>query len=81
MFSIYELCGIHILWTLLHYIASNLYPMFCAELGIIGFIKSIFITQTPYCIALRWLIYNGGNAINHMWTSIAIWVAAKIISK
>jgi len=79
--AIYEPAGAFILWIIIHYIASNLYPMFCAELTFLGFIKSMFVAQTPHCIALRWVIYNGGIAINTMWVSIAFWVTTKMLKK
>jgi len=47
----------------------------------LGFIKSIFVAQAPHCIALRWIIYNGGLAINSMWVSIGIWVTTKMLKK
>lgn len=78
---IYEVSGIFILWIIVHYNASNLYPKFCAELSMFGFIKSIFVAQSPHCIALRWIIYNGGLAINSMWVSIALWITTKIFKK
>lgn len=79
--AIYEAAGAFILWIIIHYIASNLYPKFCAELTLIGFIKSIFVAQAPHCIALRWIIYNGGIVINSMWISIAFWVTTKMLKK
>ena len=78
--NIYDIAGIFILWIILHYAASNLYPTLCADLSIFGFIKSIFIAQSPHCIALRWVIYNGGNVINSMWVSIALWFTTKVFS-
>ena len=79
--TIYEVSGIYIFWILIHYIAANLYPMYCAEYGIIGFMKSIFIAQTPHCIAMRWVIYNGGIMINSMWISLSVWIVSKIVLK
>ena len=79
--TIYEVAGIFTLWIIIHYIASNLYHRFCAELSIVGFVKSIFLAQAPHCIALRWIIYNGGLAINSMWLSIALWITTKVFKK
>jgi hypothetical protein len=75
---VFDITGVFILWIVLHFIAANLYPIFCAELSIFGFVKSIFVAQTPHCIALRWVIYNGGNSINSMWISLGLWITAKI---
>jgi hypothetical protein len=79
--AIYQVAGIFILWIIIHYIASNLYPKFCAELTFLGFIKSMFVAQAPHCIALRWIIYNGGIAINSMWISIALLITTKMLKK
>jgi hypothetical protein len=77
--SLYEVAGVFILWICLHYIAANLYPHYCAESCVSGFIKSIFVAQAPHCIAMRWVIYHGGIAINSMWISIAIWFSSKLL--
>ena len=76
---IYDVAGIFILWIIIHYVSANLYSNFCAELTVYGFVKSIFVSQTPHCIAMRWIIYNGGNAINSMWISFALWITTKFI--
>jgi hypothetical protein len=77
--NILEIVGIYILWIILHFVCSNLYPQFCAEVSLIGFIKSIFVVETPHCIAMRWIIYNCGNIIHDMWTSIGIWISGKLL--
>jgi len=74
-----EVIGIYILWIILHYVSANLYPYFCAELGIWGFIQSIFVAESPHCIAMRWMIYNGGNVIHVMWISLGVWIVGKIL--
>jgi hypothetical protein len=79
--SVYEVTGVFILWITLHFIASNLYQKFCAELTLLGFIKSVFVAQGPHCIALRWVIYNGGMVINNMWISIGIWFTGKLLKQ
>ena len=76
---IYEVAGIFILWIIIHYVAANLYARFCAELSLFGFVKSIFVAQAPHCIAMRWVIYNGGIIINSMWISISIWFTTKLL--
>ena len=74
----FDVAVIILIWISLHYLAANIYPKFCAEFTAIGFIKSIFVATSPYCIALRWIIYNGGASINMMWTSIGIWITGKV---
>lgn len=76
--NVFDFAGIFILWIVLHFIAANLYSKFCAVWSPFGFIESIFVAQTPYCIAMRWIIYNGGNTINSMWVSIGLWITGKI---
>ena len=77
---LYGISGSFILWIVIHYAAANLYPHFCAETTLFGFIKSIFVANTPHCVALRWVIYNGGNIINAMWSSIALWTTATLFN-
>lgn len=79
--TIHEVTGFYILWIIIHYVASNLYHRFCTELTVVGFIKSVFVAQAPHCIALRWVIYNGGLAINNMWIYIGVWFTSKLLTK
>jgi len=79
--TVYEVTGVFVLWICLHYISANIYPYYCAETGFTGFIKSVFVAQAPHCIALRWVIYHGGIAINSMWITIAIWFSSKLLRK
>lgn len=76
-----EICGIYILWILLHYIASHLYIQFCVPLTIRGFLMAPFLTPTPHCQALRWAIYTGANAINSMWAVLGVWMCSKLLFK
>jgi hypothetical protein len=77
---IFDVAGIYILWIVIHFICANLYPRFCAELSILGFIKSIFVAEAPHCVAMRWVIHNGGNVIHTMWLAIAVWLTGKFLS-
>ena len=74
----FNIAVIIIIWITLHYAAANIYPKLCAELTPIGFIKSIFVATSPHCIALRWIIYNGGSSINMMWASLGIWITGNL---
>jgi len=74
----FKASGIYIMWICLHYFASQLYIKFCTPTTIIGFLLSPFLTSTPHCQALRWIIYNGGIIINNMWVILATWVCANI---
>jgi sulfite exporter TauE/SafE len=77
----FNIAGVVIIWIGLHYVTANLYPKFCAELSFIGLIKSIFVATSPYCTAMRWIIYNGGANISTMWASIGLWVTGNVFKK
>ena len=74
-----NIAGFFLIWIILHFIAANLYARFCAELSFLGLIKSIFIAEAPHCMALRWVIYNGGSVIHSMWLSLGVWLSGKIL--
>jgi len=76
-----DVLGIYVLWIVIHYICANLYPQFCAENSFWGFIKSVFVSESPHCIAMRWVIYNSGNIIHNMWLSVGVWFSGKLIAK
>ena len=71
--------GIYLLWIILHYFASHLYIRFCVPQTIIGFLISPFLTATPHCQGLRWVVYNGGNFINNMWVVLGTWICSNIL--
>jgi hypothetical protein len=75
---VFRSTSIYILWILLHYTAAHLYANWCAPVGWIGFISSPFLVASPQCKALRWIIYNGGNAIDFMWISLGVWLVSKL---
>ena len=76
---IIKISGIYVLWILLHYTASQLYIKYCTPEGMIGLLMSPFLTSTPHCQGLRWLIYNGAIMINHMWLIIGTWFCANLL--
>jgi len=73
-----KLCGIYLLWILLHFTASHLYINLCVPKTIVGFIMSPFMISTPHCQGLRWVVYNAANTINHMWILIGAWIYSMI---
>ena len=75
-FSVY---GIYLLWILLHFGATHLYVEYCVPKSWFGLLTSPFLTSTPQCQGLRWIINNGGNQINSMWISIGSWIYIKLI--
>ena len=76
---IINVCGIYLLWICLHYFASHLYVKFCVPNNIMGFLMSPFMTATPHCQGLRWLIYNAANMINNMWIILGTWICSTVL--
>ena len=74
-----ELCGIYVMWIILHYVCTHLYVSWCTPLTIIGFLLSPFIVPAPHCQAFRWVIVNGSNSITTMWCTLGAWIAKKIV--
>ena len=74
-----NIAGIYLLWILLHYTASHMYIKFCVPSDLTGFLISPFLTSTPHCQGLRWLIYNGATMINNMWMVIGAWICANLL--
>jgi hypothetical protein len=76
---IINISGIYILWIGLHYFASHLYTKLCTPNTIIGFLTAPFLTTTPHCQGLRWVVYNSANFINNMWVVFGTWLCSKTL--
>ena len=74
-----KISGIYLLWICLHYVASHLYITICVPSTIFGFIMSPFMTATPHCLGLRWIVYNAANMINNMWLVLGAWICSTIL--
>ena len=74
-----EIVGVYVLWIVLHTIAANLYPVFCANMSFVGMIMSIFQAPSYQCIGLRWIINNGSCTITQMWSVFGTWIIGKLI--
>jgi len=74
-----KIAGMYLLWILLHYTASHLYVKLCVPCDLTGFLISPFLTSTPHCQGLRWLIYNGATMINNMWVVLGTWFCANLL--
>jgi hypothetical protein len=74
-----SLYGIYFIWTMLHFFASHLYIKLCVPLTFIGLVSSPFMTATPHCQGLRWIIFNGANIINNMWIFVGSWVSSVLL--
>ena len=75
----FSVSRIYLLWIFLHYIASHSYVKFCTPNTISGFIISPFLTSSPHCNGLRWVINNGSNVINNMWLLLGTWLGSCFI--
>jgi hypothetical protein len=74
-----KVSGIYLLWIFLHYIASQLYIELCVPKSIMGFLISPFMTATPQCQGLRWVVYNAANIINNMWILLGTWICSTLL--
>jgi hypothetical protein len=80
IFFIFNVAGIYFLWIFLHYIASHFYVKLCVPDNLIGFLLSPFMTTTPHCQGLRWIIYNAASVINNMWLLLGSWICSTILN-
>lgn len=76
---IIKVSGVYLLWIFLHFCASYLYTKLCVPTTFVGLLMSPFLTATPHCQGLRWVIYNGANIINNMWLIVGTWLCANIM--
>jgi len=74
-----NITGIYIVWILLHYVASQLYIKLCVPMTVVGFLLSPFMTATPHCQGLRWIVYNAANIINNMWIILGAWIMSNVL--
>ena len=65
---------IYIGWIIAHYIAPHAYVKFCVPPTWTGFFMSPLNASSPQCIAIRWIIYKGGNHIVMMWVLAGLWM-------
>ena len=75
---IFSVTGVYLLWICLHYFASHLYVKMCVPNTVIGFIMSPFMTATPHCQGLRWVVYNAAHMINNMWIICGSFICSTI---
>ncbi len=58
------------MWTCLHYTASHLYTRLCTPWTLSGFLFSPFVTVSPHCMALRWMVATGSDRLNLVWITL-----------
>lgn len=76
---IFGVSGIYLAWICLHYFATHLYVKFCVPITVMGFFLSPFMTATPHCQGLRWVVYNAANMINNMWIICGTWICSTLL--
>lgn len=78
-YQAFQATNIYLFWIFLHYVSGQMYAYYCTPEDLHGFIVSPFLASSPHCKALRWTLYNGGNAIDNMWIILATWLCSKVI--
>jgi hypothetical protein len=73
-----EVFGIYLLWITLHWLSSELYGRLCIGRTVYEFLMSPFVAPMPHCVALRWVIYNGGKMIEVMWIVLGKWLIEQL---
>ena len=68
----------YLAWITAHYVAAHTYARYCTASSVWGFVSSPFITSTPHCEGLRWMISTGGSNIATMWTLFGVWITTWI---
>ena len=76
---IFGVSGIYLAWICLHYFATHLYVKFGVPITVMGFFLSPFMTATPHCQGLRWVVYNAANMINNMWIICGTWICSTLL--
>jgi len=77
--QIYSICGIYVLWILLHYASVKLYSRYCVPSSLFGILLTPFLVPTPHCKALRWTMQQGGATIDSIWIVMGTWLASKLV--
>ena len=72
--NIIHVCGIYFIWVGLHYVSSHAYVNLCVPYTVKGFFMSPIQSPMPHCVALRYMIYTGGEYINKMWWILGVWL-------
>mgnify|MGYP006104048507 FL=1 len=57
-------------WFVVHWIAPRIYIPLCVPDGMYGFIQSLFLTTSPHCVALRYVVSMSCFNINYAWMTL-----------
>ena len=77
--TIVKIIGFYFLWICLHYFASHIYSEICVPFNLYGFLISPFLTLSPHCQGLRWIIHNSASFINNGWILIGAWCCSSLL--
>ena len=67
-------------WACLSYFSAHLYAHFCADWTVSGFLAHPFMTVTPQCSALRWLMVQGAAGISQSFVLVSTIVIAVLVA-
>lgn len=62
--------AVYIGWIMIHYLAAHAYSTYCVNWSWYGFIASPFLSTTPVCRGISWVIYEGSNTMAHLWVMV-----------
>lgn len=68
------------LWSVVNYIAPQLYVLWCVPRTIIGFLMSPFAIAMPQCVALRWAIAASADTIKTIFVLIGTWIVSSFFT-
>ena len=74
-----SVCGIYLVWSLVHLFGANLYAEYCAELSFTGYIYSLLYTMSPHCKALLYLVNTGNDVTSIMWKTLGSWLVTHVV--
>ena len=65
--ALVRVTALYLLWVVMHYAAAHVYTELCVPPTLKGFMMSPFMTATPHCAGMRWLMQTGASSINAIW--------------
>lgn len=76
--EVQTMLAFYVAWIAIHHMSSHAYSYFCTPNTLLGILMSPFTAAAPHCIAIRWVMYEGGNVITTMWKTIGLYIVAKL---
>lgn len=70
---------IYLFWISIHFASSNMYPYFCSNPSLFGFLISPFMVVAPHCKALGWIQTTSTFAIENMWVVLSTWITTQFL--